>query len=218
MISLKKSLLYTLFILIGVIVGIVISNVLFVTMGNPLFGSVPDQPVSTVATNNEELTSLAYSVLGYISDRNYPALSRVAHPEFGVVFAPCATVNLTTNKCFQADQIAAFGSDNTLYVWGVQEGTGEPIEITVADYFTDCILCKDYFNAPVIGVNRIVKSGNALENIVEVFPDVKFIDFHVPGGEKGSNEDFCWTSLRLGFEEYNGKLWLTVIMNSKWTV
>jgi len=206
------------FILVGVIIGIVISNVLFITMGYSLFGRVPEQSASTVVTNNEELISLSYSVLGNINDKDYPALSRVAHPEFGVVFAPCATVNLTTNKCFRADQIAAFSSDSTVYVWGVQEGTGEPIEMMAVDYFAEYVSCRAYNCAPVIGVNRIVKSGNALENIKDIFPDVKFVDFHIPSGEKNATEDYGWTSLRLGFEEYEGKLWLTVIMNSKWTV
>lgn len=207
-----------LFILIGVIVGIMISSILYVMTGYSLFSRASTIQPSAVETSNAELTELAYTVLGYISHGDYHALSRITHPEFGVVFSPYATVELTRNKCFQADQIASFGSDNTVYVWGVQEGTGEPIEMTPVDYFTKYIFAKDYFSASVIGVNRIIKSGNALENITEVFPDVKFVDFHIPGGDKDSSEDFNWSSLRLGFEEYEGKLWLTLIMNSKWTV
>ena len=217
-IALKKASLYTLFILIGIIIGIVISNVLYVTTGYSLFSRGANQQTSAADISNAELTALAYTALEYISEGNYQALSRITHPEFGVVFSPYATVALSTNKCFQANQIASFGSDSTNYVWGVQEGSGEPIEMTPGDYFAKYILIKDYLNAPVIGINRIVKSGNALENITEVFPEVKFVDFHVPGGDKDSTEDFDWSSLRLGFEEYDGKLWLTVILNSKWTV
>jgi hypothetical protein len=187
------------------------------TMGYTLFEGATDQPKAAADMNNAELTSLAYTVVGYIKDGNYRALSRIAHPEFGVVFSPNATVALATNKCFQADQIAAFGSDNTIYVWGIQDGTGEPIEMTVVDYLAEYVLAKDYFNASIIGINQIVKSGNALENIKEVFPEVKFVDFHIPGDEKDSAEDIGWTSLRLGFEEYDNKLWLTLILASKWT-
>jgi hypothetical protein len=176
--------------MIGVVIGIVISSVLYVTTGYSLFSRDTDQQPSAAGVSNAELTELAYTVLGYISDGNYPALSKAAHPEFGVVFSPYATVALSTNKCFQKDQIAAFGSDSTVYVWGVQEGTGEPIEMTAGDYITNYILAKDFRGASVIGINRIVKSGNALENITEVFPDVKFVDFHIPGGEKDSTEDF----------------------------
>ena len=200
------------------IVGIVISSLLFAMTGYSFFGGTPDNPTPTVDVNNAELTKLSYTVMRYINDGNYNALSNVAHPEFGVVFSPSATVTLNTNKCFRSEQIAAFGSDHNVYVWGVQESKGEPIEMTPANYFTEYILAKNYVNAPVIGINHIVKSGNALENITEVFPDIKFVDFHIPGGDKDSTEDLSWTSLRLGFEEYEGKLWLTLILNSRWTV
>jgi len=214
---LKRSLLNMSLIIVGAIGAIVALTVFSAITGYPIFGGVVDQPKPTTEANNEELTSLSYTVLGYIKNGDYNALSQIAHPEFGVVFSPDATVALTTNKCFQADQIAAFGSDNTVYVWGIQSGVGEPIEMTAADYLAEYVFSKDYLSAPLIGVNRIVKSGNALENITDVFPKVKFVDFHIPGSERDSAEDFGWTSLRLGFEEYEGRLWLTLILTSKWT-
>jgi len=192
--------------------------VLFVLTGRPPLSNGVDRPASAVGIKNAELTTLAYEVLGYINDGNYYELSRIAHPEFGIVFSPSATVTLATNKRFRAEQIAAFGSDNAVCVWGIHEGSGEPIEMTPGNYFAEYILARDYISASIIGVNHVVKSGNALENITEVFPDVQFVDFHIPGAEKGSAEDFGWTSLRLGFEEHGGRLWLTLILNSKWTV
>ena len=204
--------------MIGVIVGVVISSVLYAKTGFSLFGAAPNQHAPAAETSNAELTSLAYTVIRYINESDYPALSHVAHPEFGVVFSPHATVSLTTNKCFQAGQIAAFASDTKVYVWGVHESTGEPIEMNPESYFAEYISNRDYMSASIVGVNRIVKSGNALENIKSLFPDVQFIDFHIPGSDKDAAEDFEWSSLRLGFEEYEGRLWLTVILSSKWTV
>lgn len=190
---------------------------IYATTGYSFFGDKPEKRISAENINNAELLRLAYSVLGYIEEGDYKALSRIAHPKFGVVFSPHATVALTTNQCFRTDQIASLETDQKVYVWGVQAGTGEPIEMTPVRYVTEYILTKDYANASIVGINRIVRSGNALENIKDEFPDVKFVDFHVPGGEKDTTEDFDWTSLRLGFEEYEGKLWLAVILNSKWT-
>ena len=200
------------------IFGIVISNVLYYATDFVLFKKTTSQPALVGETDNAKLTALACTVLGFIDTGDYLSLSRVAHPEFGVVFSPCATVSLNTNKCFQSEQIAAFGSDHTIYVWGVREGAGEPIEMTPQSYFAEYYLAKGYTGASIIGVNRIIKSGNALENITEMFPDVSFVDFHIPGGDRDATEDLNWKSLRLGFEEYEGKLWLTVILNSKWTV
>ena len=209
--------MYILFILIGVIIGIVISNVLIITTGYSLFGSAINQPKPDDEKNNANLTKLAYEVLEDIQARDYYELSRVVHPQLGAMFSPCAEVSFEKNKCFQADQIAAFGSNNTVYVWGVHKGNGEPIEMTPEKYFSEYAMAKDYSSAPTLGINRIVRSGNELENMMEKFPGIQFVDFHIPSEEKDSTEDFAWSSLRLGFEEYEGKLWLTLVLNSKWT-
>ena len=216
--KLKKPISRVVIILIGVIAGVLISGVLYATTGFSLFGGIREKPTSTADVDNAELTALAYTVLGYIKDGDFRALSGVAHPEFGVVFSPCATITLSTNKCFQAEQIAAFGTDMTLYVWGKYYGSGEPIELTVADYFAEFVLDQDYIKAPIVSVNYIVRSANALENITDVFHNVQFVDFHIPGSVIDGVEDFEWRSLRLGFEEYDGSLWLAVILRSAWTV
>jgi len=203
--------------LAGLIVGVLISSALFAITGFSLFGGAREKSPAADDVVYAGLTAMAYDVLEYIKDEDYVALSRFAHPELGVVFSPCATVTLSANKCFDAGQIAAFGTDTNLYVWGVSNGHGEPIEMTPSDYFARYVFKKDYTTAPLIGVNSIVRSGNALENISDVFPGIQFVDFHIPGDEVNSAADLNWSSLRLGFEEYDGRLWLAVISYSEWT-
>lgn len=204
-------------VLCGVIAGVIIASALFVATGFSIFGKIHNEPKTPVDSDNSELITLAYRVLGYIKDGDFDALSKTVHPEFGVVFSPRATVTLSTNRYFQAEQVALFGTDTNMYVWGVLSGSGDPIEMTPKDYFAKFVFDKDYTAAPIIGVNHIVRSGNALENITDVFPNVKYVDFHVTGSGKDSAGDLAWSSLRLGFEEYEGNLWLTVIIHSEWT-
>ena len=102
-------------------------------------------------------------------------------------------------------------------MWGKYDGSGNPIELTPSEYFRTFVLNKDYTFAPEIGVDAIIKSGNSLENITEVFPDVRYVDFHMPGTDASSG-GLDWSSLRLGFEAYNGELKLTVVVHSQWTV
>jgi hypothetical protein len=216
--SMKKPIPRVLCILLGVIFGVVTTTAIFAAIGVPIFGGSAKERPSSGKVDKAELTALAYSVLASIKDGDYLALSRAAHPEFGVVFSPYATISLSTNRCFQANQIAAFGSDANLYVWGINNGSGEPIEVTPAEYFSRFVFDRDYTAAPIIGVNRIVRRGNALENITEVFPGVLFVDFHIPGGDRDSADELNWSSLRLGFEEHEGKLHLVLILRSIWTV
>ena len=211
----KKPVKYIIIITAGLIAGFLISSVIFTATGFSLFGAGKKENPHSARKNNQELISFALRAVDNIKQGDFQALSQIVHPELGVVFSPYATITLSTNKCFQAEQIALFGTDSKLYVWGVYAGSGEPIEMTAAGYFAEFVFDKDYTAAPVIGVNQIIKSGNALENISDVLPDAKFIDFHIHGNDKENGEDYAWSSLRLGFEEFEGNLWLTVILHSE---
>lgn len=212
----KKSFPRTLlFIICGVVAGVIISGVIYAFTGFSVFGRFHEDVRQPAETSNAELTEFAFSILGLIKDGDYSELSKTVHPEFGVVFSPCATVTLTTNKRFSAEQIAGFGSDSGIYIWGVRSSSGEPIEMTAADYFSRYVYDRDYCAASVIGVDHIVRSGNALENLTNVFGDLRFVDFHVPGGDGA--DGLSWSSLRLGFEEFEGMLWLSVVVHSEWT-
>jgi len=213
----KKTFPRILLVLFGIIAGIVVSGAVYAFTGFSIFGKFDDDVRPTAKTDNAGLTALAYDILTYIKEGDYAALSREAHPEFGVVFSPCATIALSTNRCFRADQIASFGGDTTLYVWGVRSGSGEPIEMTPADYFARYVFDRDYTSAAIVGVNQVIRSGNALENFAEFFPYAKFVDFYMSGGEGDASAGPGWSSIRLGFEEYDGALRLTVIIHSEWT-
>jgi len=213
----KKLFIPIILVLSGVVAGVLVWSAVFAFTGFSLFGGLARKSESSDATRNADLTALSYNVLEYIRDDDFVALSQVVHPEFGLVFTPYATIRLSTDRRFGADQIATLNTDDTVYIWGVNNGSGEPIEMTPSEYIEQFVAAGDYLEAPVIGVNQIVRSGNALENITEVFPDVKFVDFHLSGTEGDMLEDYDWSSLRLGFEEYEGNLWLVVIVNSRWT-
>ena len=215
---LKKHVPYIVCLVVGLITGILISAVISRTTGFTLFGDKEDYPLVPASAGGAELTELSYRVVGYIKSKDYRALSEISHPEYGIVFSPYATITLTTNKRFSTGQVAMFGNDTKLYVWGVYASTGEPIELTISDYFNEFVFDKDYSAAPVIGVNNIVRSGDALENITDLFTNVQFVDFHMPGTENEGNGDVYWSTLRLGFEEYDGMLRLTVILHSARTV
>ena len=196
-----------------------IAFAVFAAAGSSVFGGAPEKHPHSAGSNNAELTALAYGVLEHIKHGDFVSLSQAVHPDYGVVFSPYTTVSLSTNKRFSAEQIALFGADTSVYVWGVHNGTGEPIEMTPVDYFAEFVLPRDYYSdASVIGVNRVVGTGNALENVLDEFPGLRFVDFYIPGGERDTPEELDWSSLRLGFEEYEGSMLLTVILRSTWTV
>ena len=215
--ALKKVLRYMLIVLISLVVGGLLSSALFVLTGFSAFGYPSEDLLSISNPNNAELVELAYEIAAHISNNDYKELSKYVHPEYGVVFAPTATITLTTNRRFTEEQVALFSTDKNSYVWGVRSGSGEPIERTPHEYFTEFVSFRDFSAAPVVGVNYIVRSGNALDNITDIFTDVQFVDFHYPNDNRISVSDRNWATLRLGFEEFDDSIWLTLIMRSVWT-
>lgn len=167
---------------------------------------------SDSANSESQLINLAFEVTSCLQKRDYAALSFYAHPEFGVVFSPFSTVSLTSDKCFTANEISRFRKDDTKYIWGVYSN-GKPIELTPVDYFEEFVYDAGYVLPDAIGVDYIVRSGNALENVTETFPDAHYVDLYING-----TNDTDWKTLRLVFEERDGKQYLTAIIHSAYTV
>jgi hypothetical protein len=218
----KKVFTYMLFVILGIAVGLGISVTVYYVTGHTLFANLlgtrakHETPSLSVGANNAELTGYAYEILGYIKEGDYDALSQVVHPEYGVIFSPYATINLVSNKRFTASQVKGFPEDKNQYVWGIYDGIGDPINLTPSEYFKEFVFDKDYTLAPELGIDLVVMTGNSLENIKVELPDARFVDFHIPGDKENGGLD--WSSLRLGFEEYEGELKLTVILHSEWTI
>lgn len=173
------------------------------------------EPIAANA-DDESLISYTREILGILSARDYTSLSRIAHPERGIVFVPYATVNLASDCCFTPSQIANFAFDNSKYIWGVYDGSGEPVELTPSEYFNEFVFDVDFTKCNNFGINEILRTGNSLENIEEAFPGCVYVDCYMPdpAEEGGPN----WQSLRLVFEEYDGKLMLSAIVHNEFTV
>ena len=215
-IFLKKTTSLRFVILASVAFGFLVSNALYSMRGFSLFPRKRTQTQQTDNLSNADLIALSYRILVDIKNLDFAALSDVAHPELGVLFSPYATIDMSTNRTFNAREISKFSDDKNDYIWGINNTNGEPIKMTAIEYFAGYIFKKDYTTAPVIGINRIIRSGNAFDNITDIFPGIRYIEYHIPGDRLNSVDDTGWSTLRLGFEEYHGSLWLVVIIHSEW--
>lgn len=165
------------------------------------------------SAEDDEIIDEAKEIISAISKRDFKALSDIANPKYGVVFSPYATVDLSASCCFTPSQIANFAEDGKKYVWGVYDGSGAPIEMTPVEFFDEFIFDADFTRCENFGVDEILRAGNSLENISEVFDTCRFVDCYMPGSDEEN-----WQSLRLVFEEYEGKLMLSAIVHSENTI
>lgn len=167
-------------------------------------------------TGNGALVARALEVAGYIRDGDWASLAGSVHPDKGVVFTPYSSVS-DSDLRFTPEEVAAFGSDSKVYMWGSYDGSGAPITLSVAEYFAEFVGNVDYTLAPLLAVDRVLSSGNAVENVADAYPDAHFVELYYNGLDP-VNEGFDWCALKLVFEPVDGHLMLVGIIHSEWTI
>ena len=182
-------------------------------------GSVPSAPQSSPLdlADNFPLLGSACSVNRSIQRQNWSALAAYVHPERGVTFTPYSTVEPDSNLTFTPDQIKNLAQDQTIYTWGFEDGRGDPIQLTILQYFQRYVYDKDYTMAPEIGVDRIMTGGNALENLTEAYPGCRFVDFSFPSADP-VNDGMDWSSLKLVFQPEGEHWYLVGVVHGEWTI
>lgn len=168
-------------------------------------------------TGNIGLMLRSISALRLIRDRDYAGLSQMVHPKKGVSFTPYSTVDSEANLSFTPAELVSAQKNGAQYIWGLSDGQGEPITLTVDQYFDQFVFNTDYTQAPMVGLNRVIGSGNSLENVAEAYPEAQFVEYHFPGLVE-ANQGFDWCSLKLVFELYDGEYMLIGIIHSQWTI
>lgn len=173
-------------------------------------------PAPLDPTDNARLLERAENILNYLKEEDYLRLSAVIHPEKGVTLTPFSTVSTEYDRTLSQDQVALLPEDEELYVWGVMDGSGAPIRSTGSDYFSQFVYNADYAKAPEVGVDVILMSGNALENVADAYPKARFVDYNFPGIDPGKN-GYDWCSLKLVFEPWQNDWYLVGLIHSEWT-
>lgn len=179
--------------------------------------SVGASPAQLNSSDNFQLLNTACYVLQALKDSDYAAVAAVVHPEKGVTLTPRSTVDFETDRTLTRAEVRTLPEDDTVYTWGLTDGRGGLIGMTMAQYFDAYVFDTDYTQAVQIGVDRIMISGNALENLTEVYPGCRFVDFSIPEQDP-AKQGLDWSSLKLVFEPGDVSWYLVGIVHGQWTV
>ena len=166
--------------------------------------------------DNAHLLERAESALTCLKEEDYAGLSALVHPQKGVTLTPFSTVSTDYDRTLSSDEVAVLSEDQEIYVWGVMDGSGAPIRSTSGDYFDRFVYNADYAEAPEVGVDTVLMSGNALENVAVAYPLARFVDFCYPSIDPAKN-GYDWCSLKLVFEPWQNDWFLVGMVHSEWT-
>jgi len=178
-------------------------------------------PVLTLSESENYVYDLAADVLKLIKNKDWGALGHMVHPKQGLTFSPYGYVDTSTAIRLGIGDVIPLGMDKTVRKWGYYEGSGNPIKCAFAEYYDRFIYSHDFLKAPVIGVDRTIRSTYP-DNLFVFGNGCVYVDFHMPGVEPYI--DFTWASLRLVFgwyegdEYYESGLYLVAIVHDQWTI
>ncbi len=164
----------------------------------------------------EEALKLANDeVLKALKAKDYKTFASFIHPEKGISFSMYAFVNQKEDKHFSKADFEKYQPTKTLFTWGAKDGSGDPYKATINDYLGKWVFSKD-FTASQYSLNKFVGGGNSLNNLEEAYPKHYFTENYIKGTEKSSEMD--WKTLRLVFEEFQGKYYVIAVVNDQWTI
>lgn len=175
----------------------------------------PIQP-NEVYTEQDSIRAVGEQILMALKDADYTELIKY-FSEKGVRFSPYANIDLKTAKVFSPDEFILATQNNQSFIWGHFDGTGKQIKLNIPDYFKRFVYSADFLNAEAVGYDAVIKQGNSINNIKEVYPNHHYVDYHFSGFNQEA-EGMDWTSLRLVFEKIDNEFYLVAIVHDQWTI
>lgn len=160
---------------------------------------------------------VAERAIAAVRDRDFETLARLAHPERGVRFSPYAYVRPESDVTLTAAELAVADRDRAVRLWGERDGSGEPIRMTVEEYWRHFVYDLDFAAAGETAWERRLGRGNSLDNRAEVYPGSRSVEYHVRGVDP-ELEGLDWRSLRLVFVPEGARWYLVAIIHDQWTI
>ena len=164
---------------------------------------------------DQEALELADQCLEVLRDKEWGAFGSFVHRKQGLTFSPYGYVEDGAVRLGMGDA-KALGTYSKVHTWGHYYGSSEPIEMTFVQYYDRFIFDHDFTQAPIVSVDKIVKTTRE-DNLYVFGNGGVFVEYHIPGS--GADADRNWASLRLVFswEEDVEGLSLVAVVHDEWT-
>jgi len=166
-------------------------------------------------SKDDALKQLNEEVIQALKDKDYRKFADFIHPEKGIRFSMYAFVNPKEDKNFSKSNFIKYQPTKTLFTWGTLDGSGDLYKATINNYLTKWVYSKDFATGQV-AFNKFLGKGNSLNNLKQMYPNADFTENYIKGSE--ANAEMDWKSLRLVFEELQGKYYLVAVVNDQWTI
>ncbi len=163
-----------------------------------------------------ELLAVSHQVIHALAQKNTSVLAGFSHPTKCLRFSPYPTLD-SQDLTFCPQDLLGIFKDSNKYMWGQYDGSGKPIEMPFSEYYEEFVYDADFTNPEKIGINQEIGSGNAINNIHDVYPGSHFVEYHFSTIDP-QYEGMDWRSLRLVFERHEKDWVLVAVVHGEWTI
>ncbi|TDH24192.1 hypothetical protein EXU57_15365 [Segetibacter sp. 3557_3] len=183
----------------------------------------PDTPLSTTPpvdtmlnTKQEKDTMLlqtATRLLQAMKAKNFTEVAAGIHAGKGVRFVTYGYIDTNKQKAFSKEEFLTLTKQQETRNWGIYDGSGDPINLTLPKYFGRFVYDVDFLNANKT-VNKVI-GNTAINNIKTVYPQSNFVQYYFEGIDpKFGGMD--WKSLIMVFEENDHNFRLVAVIHDQW--
>lgn len=122
----------------------------------------------------------ASQVVAALEVHDGATLAALVHPVKGVRFSAYAWVDVDSDVRLSRAQVTRFWADRRVYLWGHQDGSGDPIEMTPSEYCRRYVSDRDFSRSTSISINGDRAYGNTVNNAAEAYPDSMRVEYYIP--------------------------------------
>lgn len=169
-----------------------------------------------IEDKNVSLEKRAAKVMDILIRKDFAALAEQIEMGQDLLFSPYGYIDTTSAIRFSKEKLKQAATQQQKINWGEYDGTGDPIELNIAEYFDKFVTDKDYLKCGANPINETTAVGNTVNNLEEVFPGYDFIEYYCKGSDKYSFMD--WGALRLVYKVSDDKIYLVAIVHDQWTI
>lgn len=170
---------------------------------------------ATGPTSGATLMMEATNIIHLMKIQDFAGLSAYVSASTGLRVSPYQNVNTTSDILLSDTDVANLGA-YPLTTWGNYAGSGDPISLTGMNYYSAFLYNADFENAPHIGQNTVLSSGNMVNNIQTAYPGDSYVEFYYDGfNPVYSGMD--WTSITLVMRNISSQWYLVALVHGEWT-
>ena len=163
------------------------------------------------------LLNRTIEIVSLLDKKDYTHLADFFHPTEGVRFTPYGYIDTAHDIKFTKEGFLTQLKNKSKLRWGSYDGSGDPINLTVEEYFKKFVYDVKFLKPEHLSVNKTLGQGNSLDNLPLVYPEASYTESYFSGFDKKYG-GLDWRSLRLVFKQQGGQIYLVGVIHGQWTI